>query len=358
MRAAFVLTLVLAGTASARPPADVREAAAPLGCSTLTWTAWKGGWWADCTRTEPTRRDGDEVVHRYVAFRRRAGRVVMDDIVETRDRSSPRIKVPRRETVTLRDGRAIYEARTDAGHVHRRIWDLATARLIEDRDGGGTLCADGPAKLERPVCVTDFVRPRQRCTAPRPVCTRAPIKLESVAYTAIPLHAAAAPLRDPDLFGCATTIGERPEDVASGKRGATFQIVAVDDDQTLALHLRAAAPRPGDHWELRLASQANELTCEDAADLDRYCREAEARVLEVAIAAGTVKPITPAPPAGWERELRVRTDGDLIVELDGALRAWAHQAITVAYVDATGARSATSRADSLGRIGNTLLCDR
>ncbi|HEX4423106.1 MAG TPA: hypothetical protein VH165_34550, partial [Kofleriaceae bacterium] len=51
-----------------QPPAAVQEAAAPLGCGALAWTAWRGGWWADCTRTETTRRDGEVTIHRYLAF--------------------------------------------------------------------------------------------------------------------------------------------------------------------------------------------------------------------------------------------------------------------------------------------------
>jgi hypothetical protein len=360
------------GTAAprAQPPAAVRAAAAPLGCGSLTWTAWRGGWWLDCARTETTRRDGDVTVHRYVVVRDRAGRIAFEDLVETRASSSPRVQVPRREQVRVSGHRATYEARTEAGYVHRRVWDLATspARLISDRDGGGKLCEDGfgatSSRVERPTCETDLVVQRQRCTTPRPVCGRDPVVIAPIRYTAIPLHDAAAPLRDPDLLHCATTIGD-----VGGKPAGAFQVVAVDDagkDQ-LALHLRAPAPR--DPWLLWLAPH-DELTCDDTADLAAYCTR-QPPVLAIAIApapdgAWTWRATTPSPPAGWASDVHAHGDGrDLVVELGGALRTWARDGgVSIGFRDArSGAQVATSpvqaeRPETLGRLGTTLLCDR
>jgi hypothetical protein len=381
-----------------QPPAAVQEAAAPLGCAALTWTAWSGGWWADCARTETTRRDGEVTIHRYLAFHRRPdGQFAMEDLVETHDSNSLRVKVPRHEKVSLRDGRATYEAHTESGYIHRRVWDLSTnpASLLEDREGGGKICEDGFANasssLVGPVCSTDFAQQRQSCTAERPNCARDPVKVAPVRYTAIPLHNAAASLRDPDLFHCATTIGARPEDVLSGKNigRAKFQVVAVDDAaaKTLALHLRVADPTPQpvtgddwqvhDHWELWLANPYNELTCDDTANLASYCQQAKAslQTLEIIIAPaadGTwkLRAATPSPPAAWTSEVHARSDGvDLIVELGGSLRDWARDGgLTLVYGDSTAGTKqdcqlATSpvqadRADTLGRLGNTLLCDR
>jgi hypothetical protein len=387
-----------AAASPARPPAALQQAAAALGCASIAWSTWRGGWWADCASTEPGARDGEVTVHRYVAFRRLPdGQFAMEPITETRATDSPRVKSPRTETVVQRDGRVVHEARTESGYLHRRIWDLTAspARLIEERDGGGKLCRDGfdrhSSDVVRRSCTTDFAARRQRCTAPQPSCRRDPVAIAAPSYTAIPVHAAGAALRDADLFHCATEIGGRPEDVVAGKnlRRAAFQVVAVDDAAaaTLALHLRArdATPEPAtddgwlvrDHFELWIAGPRSELACDDTADLAGYCQRNPAALDAVAIAVaarrdGTlhVAPAAGAPPASWSGDLRARIDGgDLLVELTGALRDWARDgAITVAYSDSLrGTRQdaivATSpvradRPETLGRLGDTLLCDR
>ena len=391
-----------AGTAAAsprsRPPAAVQEAATPLGCASLAWSVWSGGWWADCSRTETSHADGDVTIHRYLAFHRRPdGQFAMETIAETRDGGSPRVKVPRFEKVTLNDGRAIYEAHTEFGYVHRRIWDLSTipATLLEEREGGGKICEKGISNynsdIVRPLCMTDYAQRRHSCTVLQPDCRQDPVKVASMRYTAIPVHETTASLRDPDLFHCAMEVGARPEDVISGKNlgHARFQAVAVEDAaaKTLALHLRAvdSTPQPiigddwlvHDHWELWLANQYTELACDDTANLADYCQRTKAslemlQIIIAPVADGTWKlfAATPSPQISWLDDVRARTDGkDLVVELGGTLREWARDGgLTLVYSDSTrGTKQdcllGTSpvqldRADTLGRLGNTLLCDR
>ena len=89
-------------------------------------------------------------------------------------------------------------------------------------------------------------------------------------------------------------------------------------------------------------------------------------------ADGTMKLFvaTRSPPVSWSSDVHARTDGkDLVVELRGALRDWARDgALTLVYSDSTSGTKqdcllATSsvrldRAETWGRLGNTLLCDR
>lgn len=385
-----------AASPAARPPAVLQQAAAALGCASIAWSTWRGGWWADCASTEPSTRDGQLTLHRYVAFRRLpGGKFAMEQITESRTTDSPRAKSPRTETVVQHEGRVIHEARTESGYLRRRIWDLTTtpARLIEERDGGGKLCRDGFSRYSSGVvrrsCTTDYAARRQRCTAPQPSCRREPVTIATPSYTAIPVHAAGAELRDSDLFRCATQIGDHPEDLVAGKnpRRTWFQVVAVDDAAaaTLTLHLRIhdATPQPArndswfarDHFELWLAGPRSELACDDTADLAGYCQRNPAALGTIAVAVRSdgnvhVALATGAPPASWSSDLRARADGaDLLVEVTGALRDWARDgSITIAYSDSLrGTRQdaivATSpmradRPETLGRLGDTLLCDR
>jgi len=380
-----------------QPPRALQHTATALGCASLAWSAWRGGWWADCVRSETSARDGAVTVHRYLAFHRKDdGQFAMETIVETRATDSLRIKSPRFETVTQRDGRVVQEVRAESGYVHRRIWNLSTnpASLLEEREGGGRICRAGfsnqSSEVVHPLCITDYVLHRQRCIVQQPAC-RDRVKVVTTRYTAIPVHTAAADLRDPDLFRCAAEIGARPEDLVSGKNSgrAVFDVVAVDDAAaaTLTLHLRVAdatlqpASDAGwlvrDHWELWLASQRADLACDDTADLPGYCQRTQAALdaIDLVIAPrgdGTIQvvPAAGAAPASWASDVHANSDGkELLVELSGALRDWARDgAITVAYSDSIrGTRQdaviATSpvrpdRPETLGRLGDTLLCDR